>query len=337
MASNFYETYMKFLSKNPQDKILDDCQESIDYGWEEMPNVVNILAQDLNNFNQFVVESVMITSAINSTTGQNFGDNYLKIIHKNYKNSNNTLGRIYKFENMNETYKHLDGKWISINANTKIGVVKNSILQRCNNVLKWKDKLGNLYIQDCVYSTNFNAGLDYGSQGVPQIKADAKILVARNEETNLITFNQRFLFDGHAFQVKQIDNHYSKTLMTIYIFEVPLQVNDDLYNGIAGGLTNDDNNYNENDIIISPNETTILLDEKLDYSVFSLANGIPNSNIFEISASGLDKNNYKLDIVDGNHFSVTNLKKSMEKLKIKCIDKISGNEKTIEIELGGKW
>lgn len=329
MAYNFYTNYLLMMQKDPKEAMEEECQESINYAWENNATVYNILAQCEIGSNNFECESVMVNSVINSTTGETLSDDYRKIIHKHYKCARNYLGKMYKF--FGET-------WLTINTNTKIGSTKNSILQRCNNILRWQDE--NSFIQEieCIYSRNLSGtNFDYGSEGVPEIGADAKLLVQRNEITNKINFNQRFLLDGHAFQIKQIDNHYSQTLMTLYIFEVPLQANDDLENGIAGGADILFNPDVMEDVISPSTIKKILLGYSQEYSVYNYTNGEITDDVFEICASNANEDCYDLTIIDGNNFIVSNLKESNKLLKITCTNTATHGEVTIDIVLGGKW
>ena len=176
---------------------------------------------------------------------------------------------------------------------------------------------------------------EYGREGVPQSEGMTNVLIQYNDDTKGIFVNQRFILDGHAFQVQQIDNHYSQTLMTIYIFETQVQSGDDLVNNIA---------YNEHsvepittELRISPNKTKIILGERADYSVYSYTNGVVSSDVFSIVASGADASLYELTVLDGNHFSVLSLGQSNDALTVSCEDTTTHEIISIAITLGGAW
>lgn len=327
MAYEFYKAYINSMAKTPQEDWEESYQEASNDFWENTSTATIINGQDSISSLTYNEEEVQLNSLINIATGENFGDQYRKIIYKTYSEQLGWLGKYYIIDSK---------KWLLTNTNTRIGSVKSAVLRKCNNILKWYDSNGLLKEYECVYSKRLNGtNLDYGAEGVPQIDADGQILVQRNSNTNAIKYNQRFLFDGHAFQVKQIDNHYSDTLMTIYIFETQLQTNDDIVNNIASGSGEVTPITNQNKIL--PNVYKILLNETVNYNVYNYINGIANSNTFSIVASGANPSSYTLTIVDGNHFNIKNLLQSSIPLTITCTNNSTSEVVSIEIILGGIW
>ena len=326
MAFSFYKAYISGIAKPPQEDWQESYQQSADTYWENTSTVAVIQAQNEVGGVEYSDESVQLTSIISPTTGESFGDRYRKIVHKDYVTTDNWLGKMYQFE---------DAYWLTINTNTRIGSVKTSIVQFCNNVLKWIAKDGSVKSWNCVYTRNITStNFVEGSQNVAQVNADAKIIVQRNAETELIPFNQRFLFDGHAFQVKQIDNHYSDTLMSIYIFEVPLQVDDDIKNNLAGGA-----NYTQpvgEEIKILPNITKILQGNTQAFSVYNYVDGVATADTFSITASNAPSDTYTIETTD-NGFSVTNLKQTPIPLVVTCTDNVTSTTIVKNIVLGGDW
>lgn len=327
MSYNFYDTYINSLAKSPKESWREQQQEAINDFWTNTSTIETVYGQkQVGSFN-YKPESIQLNSVINPTTGENFGDRYRKIIYKNYERAKveKWLGKMYKIDNES---------WLTINTNTIVGANQSAILQKCNNKLKWINKNGILNEWECVFSRNIsNTGLDYGVEGMPQVDGDSKILVQLNEYTKTINFNQRFLFNGHAFQVKQIDNHYSDTLMTIYIFETQLQPNDDIENNIAGGKEMVNNSENK----ILPNVTKITLDKTEIFNVYNYNNGAKTNDTFEITATGTSANNYELIVIDNNNFSIKNKKQSTTPLKVTCKNERTEDIVSIELILGGAW
>lgn len=326
MAFSFYKAYSG-MAKSPQQEWQESYQEGLDDFWDNTSTVATIQMQTGVGVKEYVPEEVQLTSIINPTTGETFGDRYRKLVHKTYITTDNWLGKMYHFD---------DGYWLTINTNTIIGSLKTSIVQYCNNELKWIASDGAIKSWKCVYTRNISStNFISGSKEVAQINADAKILVQRNSETDLIPFNQRFLFDGHAFQVKQIDNHYSDTLMSIYIFEVPLQVNDDIANNLAGGNGEIQPNVTETKIL--PNVTKILQGKTQAYVVKSYVNGIENTDSFGITGTQAPEVNYVLTAINGNTFAVENKAPSPIPLVVECRNERTLEVTKISIVLGGKW
>lgn len=326
MVFKFYKASLP-IKQTPQEEWQESYQQASDDFWENTSTVATIQAQTEVGVKEYADESVQITSVINPTTGENFGDRYRKLIHKSYNNADNYLGKMYSFDNH---------RWLTVNTNTRIGSVKTSILQQCNNILKWVNADGEVLEWECVYTRNLSGTtFSFGTQGVPQVRADAKIMVQRNNDTDNIPFNQRFLFDGHAFQVKQIDNHYADTLMSFYVFEVPLQVDDDLVNGIAsnkGEIT-----ATTNEIRILPNITKIILGDTQEYTVYNYVNGEQTEDTFTISGENAPTTAYAITIIDGNTFSVTNKQTTGTPLTVKCTNNETDESVEINILLGGSW
>ena len=88
---------------------------------------------------------------------------------------------------------------------------------------------------------------------------------------------------------------------------------------------------------ISPNRTKVYFGESVDYSVFAYINGVAQSDVFSITASGVDTSLYELTVVDGNHFSVLSLGQSNDTLIISCEDTTTHEIVSIDITLGGAW
>ena len=329
MALKYYQAYQNSIAQAPVDDWRETMQQSINDTWEDSSTLETVQGQTAVGGIIYADESVYLNSVINPSTGENFGDEYRKIFYRTYADAqtNKWLGKMYQFE---------DKYWLTTNTNTAIGAVTSAVLRKCNNILKWYANDGTLKTWQCVFSRNLNRTMyEYGREGVPQSEGMTNVLVQYNDDTKDIFVNQRFILDGHAFQVQQIDNHYSQTLMTIYIFETQVQSGDDLVNNIA---------YNEHsvepittELRISPNKTKILLGESSDYSVFAYQNGTVQSDVFTITSSGVDTSLYELTVVDGNHFSVLSLGQSNDALTISCEDTTTHEAVSIDITLGGAW
>lgn len=329
MAYEFYKAYINSMAQSPKDDWREMHQQATDDFWDNTSTVATISGQTAVGLLTYADENVQLNSVINPTTGENFGDQYRKIIYKNYieAESQKWLGKMYQFES---------GYWLVTNTNTVLGANQSAILRKCNNMLKWYDKDGILNQWQCVFTRNVSgSSFDYGVSGVPQVEGDCKILVQLNKATATIPFNQRFLFNGHAFQVRQIDNHYSDTLLTIYIFETQIQSNDDLVNNIAGGSGQITPTTSENKIL--PNTTKIILGQTINYNVYNYVNGVKTADTFAIVASGVPIEAYTLTLVDGNNFTIKNNIKQTIPLMVTCTNNTSSVATSIEIILGGIW
>ena len=337
MALKFYEAYITTISKDPVESWRDLMQATINDTWENTSTIEKVLGQKTLGLKDYIDESVQLNSVIDPKTGKPLGDEYRKIIYKvlndnlitkDFNNTTRYLGKYYKFGEFN---------WLVINTNTIIGASASAILQKCNNILKWYDNLGNYHEWDCVIerslsSTNFKSG----SEGVSEINADTLIKVQLNKETKLIEINQRFLFNGHAFQVKQINNHISESYMEIYLFETQIQSNDDIINNIANIIG--ENKSLNNGTIITPKINQLLENFSQKFSIYKYDKGLESVDEFEITTQGPTQGvNYKLEILDGNNFIIENLIKSDIPLVINCKNKKTSENFTKNILLIGEW
>lgn len=92
------------------------------------------------------------------------------------------------------------------------------------------------------------------------------------------------------------------------------------------------------DVIISPDTNFILEHMEKTYSVYLYENGVVQPDTFTIScsANGISSENYIFEVIDGNHFKITNNKKDMGTyLTINCVS--GSNSKSFDIRLKGGW
>lgn len=338
MSLKYYKAYLNSISKDPVNYWKELRQAATNDVWNDTATVETVLGQNSVGSLGYYEESVQLTSVLDPKTGKQLGDDYRKIIyktladsliHKDTAKTNRFWGKYYKFR---------DYTWLTVNTNTIIGSSASAILQRCNNWLKWYDKNNVLHQWECVFERSLSStGFDYGSEGVAEVGSDTLIRVQRNAETELIPFNQRFIFDGHAFQVKQINNHISDTYMELYLFETQIQSNDDLVNNIAN--SNSEIQPTTNETLITPDINKILQDESQEFAIYNYTNGVANSNTYNVEITGgIEDINYSLSIIDGNHFVIKNILQSDTPLTITCINTQNPDDVvSMNIILGGLW
>jgi hypothetical protein len=367
MALNYYQNYINNIAKAPSQDWQDLMQAAVDDTWSDTSTVRTLQGQLEVGGTIYGNESLQLNSVIDPKTGEALGDNYRKIIYQNYNNNRLPPNKVdadkFNVESNDGNYQYItvdgeaylirtsdrflgkyykfDGEtWLTINTGTKIGALATAILQRCNNLLQWYDKEGNFHCWDCVFDRTLSStGFDYGSKGVIEANATTKIKVQRNEETNLIEINQRFMFDGFTFQVKQINNHISDTYLELYLFEVQVQSNDDVENNIANVPSADSSETTDTSIMITPVINSLLQGESQTFSVYQYADGEPTATTFSFSLRGpLQNVNYTFMQEDGNNFTIENLLKSTTPLTITCTSNTNPNDFIeISLMLGGAW
>jgi len=94
----------------------------------------------------------------------------------------------------------------------------------------------------------------------------------------------------------------------------------------------------ENQNIIDPAITGILQGEIENYTVYKYENNVVQSDTFTITGSGVSTDYYTLTVIDGNNFSVTNIKRYDESvLTILCTNNVDASTVSIDIDLEGLW
>lgn len=329
MALKFYTAYIDSMAVTPKQEWSANYQAALDDFWDNTNTVETIQAQVAVGSKQYIDEPVQLTSTAIGNTGANLGDFWRKIIHKNQATATNYMGKYYQ----------IDGKyWLTVNTNTVIGAVKDSVLRLCNQTLKWIDKSGILHSWACVLEENklTYTNPDTGTKEVSQVAADMVMLVQQNDETKLIPINQRFIFDGKAYQVKQINPHICPTYLMIYLNAVQFQEGDDAVNNIAYAT---EIAPLQNGVRILPQIWKISQSQTQEYSVYVYANGEPTSQTFAISAV-YDNTKAIFTVIDGNHFSVTNIAQSDTPVVVTCSApqaEPAVEDTSITITLGGAY
>jgi hypothetical protein len=315
--------YTKTVAENKQEFYQDIIDERFTYATDYKV----IQEQVANGGTTYQDVGVRVTHAISSGLTENFAKETKKIIFQTYDHPQE-LGKMYKFD---------DFTWITVNSNEITSASSHSIVRKCNNILKWVDAIDStkLYQWECVFTKQFTGtNFDDGNKGVPQIAGQFWVIVQQNAQTNLIKFNQRFMFDGHTFQVIQIDNHLSKTYMTLKLKEIDIQANDN----VDDNISNDTNlTPSGTETKILPQVVKILQSASQAYTIYKYVNGVANSNTFTITGSQAPSANYTLTIVDGNHFTITNIAQTPITLIIRCVNNVTAEETELEIVLGGVW
>lgn len=307
MALKFYTNYLNNVAVPPKQEWSDNYQAALDDFWDNTNTVETIQAQRAVGSKDFDEESVQLTSTAIGNTGTHIGDFWRKIIHKNFRTATNYLGKYYL----------IDGKyWLTVNTNTVVGAVKDSVIRFCNQTLKWIDKAGVLHEWACVLDDNklTYTNFDTGEKDVYQIAADMVMLVQQNEETKLIPINQRFVFDGKTYQVKQINPHVSPTYLMIYLNAAQVQQGDDTINDVANASIIAPLN---DGLRILPQIYKISQSDTQEYSVYEYKNGEPTDTEFDISAV-YDSSRAIFTVIDGNHFSVTNIAETTQPVVVTC-------------------
>lgn len=245
--------------------------------------------------------------------------------------------KIGDYIHWNFNHKELS-TWLLTSLDTQyLYNVKGRMLE-CNNSLRWKDKNGEIHCYPCVVKdamtyTNFK----WGNKGVVQPGGDIVVLVQRNDYTSEINVNDRFLFNEVAFRVKQLFDELNPNYVELYMMKAPELQSDNYEDNIA--INENPQEISEyNGIVLLPNVKRIMVGETENFSVYNYINKVEQPDTFTINILNVPKSYYELNIIDGNKFSIKNLKQyKSNPLELECIDNTTGDKINTIIWLGGNW
>lgn len=95
---------------------------------------------------------------------------------------------------------------------------------------------------------------------------------------------------------------------------------------------------NYNDIGNITSQVKLLQDDTINISVYAYDGNVKKLDIFTFSFSGVDPSYYIKNIIDGNSFSIKNIKGDGSKyLTVTCVDNSDGSSGSVTIRLAGEW
>lgn len=325
MAFEFYKAYANSLAKQPVQEWQEGYQAAADDFWDNTSTVKTIKAQNGVGLTDYSDESVQVTSILNPKTGKDIGDDWREIVHKEYLLNDNYVGKMFQFD---------EQSWLTTNTNKCEGSVRTSIVRRCNQMLKWVSG-GKLKQWQCAFTTDFNyISPNYGTEGVPIIKADAMILVQQNADTKTIPYNQRFLFNGKPYITVQTNPHIADTYLVIYVNATQIEADDDVENNIANASAIQPV---ADGVRILPGTFKLLVGETQQYSVYNYQDGVASSEGFDFYPTQAPTEDYLFTATSENSFVVENLRQSPVPLIVRCVGKLTSSRAEINIVLGGEY
>ena len=212
-------------------------------------------------------------------------------------------------------------------------------LYLCNQYMKWQTVSKKTFSYPCYFEDSMKyTTLNLGQQGFAEPDADIVIFIQNNEDTQSFFINQRFIFNKGAFIIIQMNTEINGGLIKLYLNKVKVQPNDDLKNGIAwnGEPVIDPVDPVGNQDVLLPQNDSILLNSLIEFNIYNYVDGIKTSDTFTISLSGSAPSNYVYNLIDGNHFSIKNIKQDSSKtLIVTCTNNVSGKITKRQIWLKG--
>ena len=284
MALKYYEANSKIRQPNPKASYYADYDAIIDMGFENAPNIVydEIEYEQTYGKNDFrFINRVRVDTVLEYNTGIILGDDYKTFIFdSNFK--------VEPYVVMKFRWK--DNYWLVINTNSVVSVPTSAEVRRCNNVLRFFDKLGQKIYEPCILDYTLRFSNNHDTAEIITGKGEQKIWAQRNTRVSILKPNDRFLFGTPEQRVSfriyggGIKNYLngstmddnSPSLSEFYVEHYELNPEfDDLKNGFANAY------LNEVRVEISNQKTTLNVGEQdvLTTKVYKGTNEIKGTSI----------------------------------------------------------
>jgi hypothetical protein len=236
----------KPMQKTPKETLTDDFQENLTDQFKQSTDWYTIKEEFPFASGIYNDIDVRITHAIDSVTGKNLGDDFKNILFPDL-NHQFQIGSMYFFD---KNY------WIVINSEIKRNLAASVTIKRCNEELRWKDKItGKFYSFPCSIGYDIRMPRNYSTAGSALVLPSgfAEVMTQFNAATNTIYPNQRFLFGNtnnwiayvieggglNNFQRLQTTDEMSTGILRLTMRTNQVNVGqDDLINGIADAFEN---------------------------------------------------------------------------------------------------
>lgn len=199
------KSYVDNVAQTPKEYWEGLHQATLDTMWDDTTQIYTIKEQDALPFkdNYTEYEAWVSTVSDDLINYSKVYSDFVRLLYRDLNHKQNYKGQYYKFAldgEHEETYICYDRMNLStLTADFKV--------VRCNNVLTWIDKYGNIITLPCYLGTDVTSTNNLiGKDGIVP-NARMIILVQANEFTKSIVKNQRFMFEhSTAFKVEEVNN-----------------------------------------------------------------------------------------------------------------------------------
>lgn len=189
---------------------------------------------------------------------------------------------------INWTYGGESTIWLIIHADKQYDYILHARMQQCKNTLKWYDSNNNEISYPCIITDDFtNTAFAFYKEMIVS-KGSIVVLVKADANTNSITFDDRFVFDGQSFMVEAINNFASQDIITLLMRKDNVAYDD---------TTIADSEVNEYSVTINPGDFT----QAVSYTDILSATVILNDDVTTktVTWSSSDEDKVSIDD-DGN-------------------------------------
>lgn len=350
LKKSMYDTPTDY--KEFEDYYTDTLQQKIDETYYMASDTIEIEEEKVMGTLEFSPLVCRVNHAIEPKTGLNLGDDFkeLKFFDLTYPR---TMGQRYKFSN---------SVWLTVNTDNYRYVTKSAIVRRYNNELRWIDMgTGKLISEPCIVDYAIKYANLYFNNTVDIPQGTLVVITQYNENTKHIKINDRFILGSHAYKVKTVldalrSETYEQDSVPLITFQVYVDTTfaddnfapgSDQYNPeYPENLANvekykeffNNNETGDDNIIITPSKSLLYLNENVDFSCYMVVNGKQLDTTFTFEFLDLPTTYYASSIIDGNHFSIKNIKPNIKKkLRVVCKSDTGNCQKELLLEMGGMF
>lgn len=230
-----FEAFLTVKSSSPSQSYRDAQEALINAQFSNSSSYYEIEEELTFGTLTYTDAGVRITDVItDKTTGEKLDSDFRRIIFK----PNHSKGLGYR-------YKINDSTWLTVNSDDWSD---SSIVRKCNHTLKWYDTTRKLIEEPCIVDY-FNLSLSKNSlienNGIVLPDKKCNIIIQKNDYTNALTYNQRFIFNKVAWQIVGFDFITYPNLVILNLEQILIDnATDDLVNEIP----------NENIVASTPTE-----------------------------------------------------------------------------------
>lgn len=227
---SYYNAYLQSATPSSVQR-RSDLQALVNEQFEDASTLYTIFEENSATPATPTQLTVRINHMINIDTGARLGDDWRKIIFKDFSHPK-SLGRKYYFDNYT---------WLTINMDIYKSPTAAVNIRRCNWALKWYDDNGIYREEDCIVEYVKMIASAMGILEGRQMREgtyDRFIYLANNEHTINIKRDQRFFIDKLVFKVTKIDTIAHNGLIELSLDEHQINTEvDDMVNYIADATT----------------------------------------------------------------------------------------------------
>ena len=358
MGNKYIDSIKKAMYDSPtdykesQDYYTDLLQEKINETFQWSPDTFEIEKEKATGTLDFEPLVCRVVHAIDPKTGLSLGDDFKNLLFFNLSGTY-LMGERYRFNN---------SIWITTNTDNYKYVTKSAVVRRCNNELRWIDlKTKQLISEPCIVDYALKYANMYYNNTVDITQGTITVYAQYNDNTKKIFVNDRFVLGSQVYKVKSItdtlrsETYEQNTVPTItfqlYVDNIAADDNftegSEQYNPkYPPNLANykkysdifESNISGESDVVINPEISVLYLGEQKEFECYEVINGEKQPTEFTFEFSGVADTYYTYSVIDGNHFSIKNLKpNTRRKLTVNVLNKEGKSVKQMQLMLGGAF